>query len=465
MAKKVPKLCSILQDIIKKKHDSINLPLLNHPYFSYNRNLHSDIDCKISVRNNLIPENLPLQSEKFKLNKDTLAKTVKYLLKPTFEQSQIMIGYCDAYNIMYNNVVKLIKDKKNEYKIVHPEKDVKYSDLQYKTTMTDLRVHFLDLQNYLCKIYRISKHILDYAMQDCIKNFNTIVTKQLKGQIKHAKLRYLKKGKNKRIFKVDKHVSSKLSFFPSVMGEVLLSEPKLNYKKECTMVYIVQYNKKENCFLLLKRNPIKQISFKNVNNVIAIDPGQRTLVTGISENHILEIGTGISDKIKKSIDKINSIKKNKAKYVEKQLKNGDIIQNQIHTSKIVKQIAKIEDKINNYVTDVHWKVSKYLVLNYDHIAIGNLSTSNMKKKYKHDGNLQIMKCLNMFTFRERIKYRCLKYNKKYFRVNEAYTTKCCSNCATVNDIGQSKIYTCTNCNLSYDRDIKSAGCIYMKALM
>ena len=127
-------------------------------------------------------------------------------------------------------------------------------------------------------------------------------------------------------------------------------------------------------------------------------------------------------------------------------------------------LDKIENKINNYVTDVHWKVSKYLVLNYDHIVIGNLSTSNIKKKYKHDGNLQIMKCLNMYTFRERIKYRCLKYNKKYFRVNEAYTTKCCSNCATMNDIGQSKIYTCTNCNLTYDRDIKSAGCIYMKAL-
>ena len=39
-----------------------------------------------------------------------------------------------------------------------------------------------------------------------------------------------------------------------------------------------------------------------------------------------------------------------------------------------------------------------------------------------------------------------------------------SDCSYYNDIGSSKIYKCSNCNKTYDRDIKSAGCIYLKAL-
>ena len=75
-----------------------------------------------------------------------------------------------------------------------------------------------------------------------------------------------------------------------------------------------------------------------------------------------------------------------------------------------------------------------------------------------------MKCLNMYNFRQKIKYKCLKHKKKYIKVNEAYTTKLCVNCSYYNDIGSSKIYKCSNCNKTYDRDIKSAGCIYLKAL-
>jgi transposase len=33
-----------------------------------------------------------------------------------------------------------------------------------------------------------------------------------------------------------------------------------------------------------------------------------------------------------------------------------------------------------------------------------------------------------------------------------------------NDIGKSKIYNCKKCKNVYDRDVKSAGCIYLKAL-
>ena len=71
----------------------------------------------------------------------------------------------------------------------------------------------------------------------------------------------------------------------------------------------------------------------------------------------------------------------------------------------------------------------------------------------------------MYKLRERIKYKCLIRNKKYLKVNEAYTTKCCINCGHVNDIGISRKYKCLKCKQKYGRDIKAAGCIYLKALV
>ena len=295
-------------------------------------------------------------------------------------------------------------------------------------------------------------------------DLKSIISNQKVGNIKCSKLRFIKKSKNKKICKIEKNICTADSFCTSVLGEKLNIVPNLNYKEDCKKVYIIQYNKLTDTFLLLRRIPIKPITFKNPNKIISIDPGENTLITGISENHIIEIGTKIKHKISKHLDKINKIKKYKGTKKEKILPNGDIITENIITEKLKRQIKKIQTKIDNYVIDTHWKVANYLTLNYDHILIGNLSTSNMKKQQKVN-NLDILKNLNMYKLRERIKYKCLIRNKKYLKVNEAYTTKCCINCGHVNDIGISREYECLNCKKKYGRDIKAAGCIYLKALV
>ena len=195
---------------------------------------------------------------------------------------------------------------------------------------------------------------------------------------------------------------------------------------------------------MLRRIPIKPITLKNPNKVISIDPGENTLITGISENHVIEIGTNIKEKISKYLNKIIKIKKYKGIKKEKILSNGDTITENIIVEKVKRQIKKIQTKIDNYIIDTQWKVANYLTLNYDHILIGNLSTSNMKKQKKVN-NLDILKNLNMYKLREKIKYKCLIRNKKYLKVNEAYTTKCCINCSHVNDIRTSREYNCSKC--------------------
>ena len=472
---KIPKLLQLLQTAINTNKHLVKIPQYKKPIiinnkevtrnFTYTKSIGSDIDCTIQNCFGIIPNpNNKLQFEKLKYTKDTLLKTIKYTLYPTPEQKNILIKYCDAHLEMYNNVVKLIKDKRKEQSQLEGNINIRYCNMTYKPNITVLKKLFASEKKYLINKYNVNAHILDYAIVDCIAMLKSIISNQIAGNIKHGKLRFIKKSKNKKICKIEKLCCSNDSFCTTVMGEKLNIIPNLNYKEECKKVYIIQYNKLTDTFLLLRRIPVKPITFKNPNKIISIDPGENTLITGISENHIIEIGTKIKQKISKHLEKIIKIKKYKGIKKEKILPNGDVIVENIITEKLKRQIKRIQTKIDNYVIDTHWKVANYLTLNYDHILIGNLSTSNMKK-HKKVNNLDILKNLNMYKLRERIKYKCLIRNKKYLRVNEAYTTKCCVNCGHVNDIGISREYECLKCKKKYGRDIKAAGCIYLKALV
>lgn len=439
--KKKPKLLDELEKIIINKHHLINIPtndkILELNTFKYG----SDFDVNVHKCDNIIPNINIIKFDKNEPTKDNMFKTFKYTLNPDKSQFKLLLGFCDAYIEMYNLTIKKIKEERKIQRNIQ-NKNIKYCEMNYIPNVGILKKYFVNDKENLSKKYKINKHTLDYAINDVITMFKSIVTNQRNGHVKNSKMRYLKKSKNSKIFKVEKNSCTNESFFSSILGKKLSITPFINYKNECETVYIVQFNKKENKFFLLKKVKIIETSKNKVNNSISIDLGVRTIITGISENHILEIGKNVSEKIKKKINKIQILTKINKK----------------------RKINKIEKSITNYVNDFQWKTSNYLVSNYEHIVVGNFSTNSMKKKYNNDTNLEVMKCLNMFNFRQKIKYKCLKHKKKYIKVNEAYTTKLCVNCSYYNDIGSSKIYKCSNCNKTYDRDIKSAGCIYLKAL-
>lgn len=283
--------------------------------------------------------------------------------------------------------------------------------MTYEPNITKLKKHFENDKEKLSVKYKVNKHILDYAINDCITMFKSIKSNQINGNINHSKMRYLKKSKNYKIFKVEKEICRENSFCISILGDKLKIKPKLNYKNDCETVYTIQYDKKENKFYLLKKNKIEQKEIKLKSNSISIDLGVRTIITGISENHVLEIGTNVSKYIKKKLKKIKMLK----------------LMDKMKNNNKNKKIKKLDDSVQNYIKDFQWKTSNYLVKNYNHIVIGNFSTSNMKRE-KKGINLEVMKSLNMFSFREKIKYKCLKHKTKYIKINEAYTTRLCVKC-------------------------------------
>ena len=142
-----------------------------------------------------------------------------------------------------------------------------------------------------------------------------------------------------------------------------------------------------------------------------------------------------------------------------------------------KVIRTYYKKINNIVDDLHWKTIKYLTNNYDNILIGNLSTksivSNSKRQYKrtnnqlHKNTKRVAMLMSLYRFRQRLEYKCLFMKKGYALINEAYTSKTCTNCQFLHlNLGSNKVFKCPNrrCKMVLDRDINGARNILLKGI-
>lgn len=93
-------------------------------------------------------------------------------------------------------------------------------------------------------------------------------------------------------------------------------------------------------------------------------------------------------------------------------------------------------------------------------SIVNNKNSNLNKMTK-----RIAYVLSFYKFKERLKYKCLLNNCNYLEVNEKYTSKMCSNCCTYNEtLGSNKIFNCSNCNITIDRDLNGSRNICFKCL-
>ena len=431
-----------MQDKIKQNSKILDIPILSEKIKKQDLIIDKNIKSNYFERPNIIKKNnLSFKFDNLEPTIDNLFKTKIYQLLPNQTQKNILFNFFNAYTDMYNLTIKKIKTERMKQIKINKNSNLKYCEMTYKPNLTILKKEFTIEKYKLQKKYKINLHMLDYAINDCLSMFKSLVSNQKNNHIKFAKLRYLKRNRPNKFIKIEKHICTNNSFCSSILGNKLNICPNLNYKNECEKVYIIKFDSKLNKFFLFRRIKI-EIEKSNITDTISIDPGVRTLITGISENKIVEIGTNTCSFINKKIEKrnkINKMKKNK------------------------KAICKINLKIKNYINDIQWKITNYLTKNYKTILFGSFSTNRLKKQ-NNSNLLEIMKILNMYKLRNKIQYKCLTRDKNYKKVNECYTTKCCVNCGKYNDIGSSKTYSCIECKKEYDRDVKSAGCIYLKAI-
>jgi putative transposase len=212
-------------------------------------------------------------------------------------------------------------------------------------------------------------------------------------------------------------------------------------QKECQL----QYNVKDDRFFLLVPfdQEAKPPSHER-KEWIALDPGVRTFMTGLSQSETLKFGDGIYKKL--------------LKYLQR----ADL-------SRSKKKGQRLRDKVKNLVDDLHWKTANYLVKNYETIFIGDMSAKKVirgKGTGLSSSTKRSLMALSLFKFHQRLAFKAQQYHAQCMVVNEAYTTKVCSCCGIVNEnVGCQRVFRCASCSHSCDRDVDGARCIAIKALM
>jgi len=184
-------------------------------------------------------------------------------------------------------------------------------------------------------------------------------------------------------------------------------------------------------------------------NIVSIDPGIRTFLTCLSDDHIKEIGTNMG-----------KIIKNKLIYLDKISNNENL-----NKKKQNKLLSKTRNKIKNCVNDYHWKTINHLTAEYKHILIGNFSTKDMGESNQRKMIKRIGSNMRFYVFKSRLQYKCYLSGTKYAEIDEYCTSKCCSACGKYkSDLYGQKIYNCLDCGLIIDRDINASKNILLKSI-
>jgi transposase len=440
----------LLKINILKFYNKVNLPLKNNIKFKYT-NIINGIKTKISNHNNIIQSDLNLINDDLingRQLKDVLVKTYKVLLLPNKKQKNYLLKWMDAWIEMYNKVISLIKNERKSQSI-KLNKSIQYNQMNLDNLdLTKLKKDLKPFKTTLNNLYSIDKHTLDYCINDVLTMLKSSITNLNNHNTKKSKLRYIKKTKKSKIFKVENYGSiTDNSFFTSKLGKFLHSNPKINYKKSNLSLSTIHY-KNGKFYMLVKKKVIINKN-KNKNKIISLDPGHKTFLTGLSNDCLIEIGKNVDKKIRKRLLKMDKIKSQKRSKIKNKRKH----------------LLKHERKLANYVNNLHWQTINHLTSNYTHILLGNYSTKSMVESDKSSKmNKRIGSSLKFYQFREKLIYKSILKDCKFSLVDEFNTSKSCSNCSTINNIGSSREYKCKQCFHLYSRDTNSCKNILLRAI-
>jgi putative transposase len=197
----------------------------------------------------------------------------------------------------------------------------------------------------------------------------------------------------------------------------------------------LSYERNGRWFLLI---PFEYKIKKNQNkDHCALDPGIRKFQTIYSLKEIKKVTTNY-ELLRKLKDKISTLAK---------IRSGKIINGSTYSRKII----KLWTRHNNLVADCHSKLSNYLSKNYTLIYLPKFESQKLTKKMNKTCNFNILN-LQHYKFKERLRNKCIEYSSKLIDCTEEFTSKTCTRCGQINEIGSSEIFSCSECKLEIDRE-------------
>ena len=477
----------------------------------------NEISSKVRILCPIISsESFKQQMQTINKSKSKIKKSPEFIyskkiqIYPDDEQSILLDQWFDACTKMFNCTIDYIRKR-----IYKNHELIRWSDAKFILNFGKIRGKLsvkkkqIQLDSSKIKAKRIQGHILDAAINQAVTNHKSALSNLIAGNIRHFRVRKLSTDRDRKILKIEAAIFlDGERFCEKAFGKFKSSTPIKNITREC----ILQYDRANNKYTLYVPKSIKPEYIRKRNTHLGIDLGVRTFITAYSEKGVIDMCTSRSQvKIKRLFRKIDVINKllyenyndnnenngndddfdeffervisKQEKEIKKELKNKENNNKQNKNKnkneesneesielldtpnkkipsreKLLIALRKYHKQITDAITDMHFKTSHKLVNEFGNIAIGKLSTSSILSRNNKTISRQtkrMLQTLAPYKFRQRLMYMGNKYGCNVREVDEYLTTKTCSNCGNIKEMGSKKVYNC-RCGMKTGRDENSA---------
>jgi len=198
--------------------------------------------------------------------------------------------------------------------------------------------------------------------------------------------------------------------------------------------------------------------------IIALDPGERTFVTGYDPSgKIHEVGW--------SGNKSDYGRIHRLCLVHDSLQSRCMSDpNTTHQSRyrLQRAMRRIRIRIRNLVDELHKWLAKWLCENYNIIILPHYQTSQMLMKSRRRIGSKTARAMATWAH-TRFKNRLLEKTREYswcacLTADESYTSITCNHCGYLNNRFTSKVFRCASCHQTSDRDAHGARGILIRFL-
>jgi transposase len=305
------------------------------------------------------------------------------------------------------------------------------------------------------------KEVRAGAVNDVCKAYKTGFTNLRAGNIKFFKLGYRKHIHVTKSVLIPKNYigvkSGSLRLAPRFFKdqcEFKIGKKTLKRHEQLVVEHDSRIIKKKNEYWIMIPVAVPSKPKTTPVNYCGIDPGSRTFMTSFGNNGLKEYlhNTDLLNKLNAKIK------------VLKSLRTRPKMQHQRNGCR-KRAVNKIETRKSNIVDECQWKTIRDVLMCNDVVFYGDIKSHDIVKRCTNRTLNTSLNDLKLYKFKERLLYKASLTNKRVFVINEAYTTQTCSDCGHMYKPGCSKVYNCSSCSHTMDRDVNAAKNILMKGII
>lgn len=197
---------------------------------------------------------------------------------------------------------------------------------------------------------------------------------------------------------------------------------------------------------------------EHISNACGVDPGDRSMVTVYGTDGIV---TSVGDngrrfKILLTLDGLISLR-DLAKNRKREARGKEEARLlMFEIGRLTRKIERWRCKFKNLIKDIHCRVAKYLS-SYDVVVYPPFSSKQIIEQCP----LRTKTCRGLYSWahyalRMRVKQKVELCGGYFFENQESYTSKTCTECGCINEIGSKESWVCIGCGAFHLRDPNGA---------